>query len=33
MTDDKGYDRDNQKKVWFELGQKPGYYNYSWWRT
>ena len=29
MTDDKGCDRDNQKKVGFELGQKAGYYNYS----
>ena len=28
MTDDKGYDRDNQKNVGFELSQKAGYYNY-----
>ena len=29
MTEEQGYDRDNQKKVGFELGQKAGYYNYS----
>ena len=29
MTEDKGYDWDNQKIVGFELGQKAGYYNYS----
>ena len=29
MTDDKGYDRDNQEKVGLGLGQKAGYYNYS----
>ena len=28
MTDDKGYDRDKQKKVGLGLGQKAGYYNY-----
>ena len=29
MTEDKDYDRDNKKKVWFELSQKACYYNYS----
>ena len=29
MTEDKGYDRDNQKKVSFELSQKEHYYHYS----
>ena len=28
MTDDKGYDRDNQKNVGLELSQKAYYYNY-----
>ena len=28
MTDDKGYDWDNQWGLGGELGQKAGYYNY-----
>ena len=30
MTDDGGYDRDNQRGVGIELGQKEHYYHYSW---
>ena len=29
MTEDKDYDRNNQKIVGFELTQKEHYYNYS----